>query len=230
MSFIVIEGLDGSGKSTQVKKLCDYFVQKGLSFEFIHFPDTGEEYFGKLISRFLRGEFGSIDEVDAWVVAMFFAGNRWALSSTIKQWLEKNKLVLVDRYVFSNMAYQVAKVLDEDKKQELRQWIYSLEFNKFNIPKPDLSIWLDVPVSFVERQLNSTRLGDDRSYLNGVKDIHEDSIHFQKLVYDEYALCYQQFVELKKVICYDEAGEMLNESVIFERLISVIKESLQINI
>lgn len=228
MSFIVIEGLDGSGKSTQVKKLCNYFIQKGVPFEFMHFPNTDEEYFGKLISRFLRGEFGTLGEVDAWVVAMFFAGNRWVMSDTIKQWLDHKTLVLVDRYVFSNIAYQAAKVANETKKQELRNWIYALEFDRFKIPKPDVSIWLDVPITFVERQLKTAREDADRSYLNGGKDIHEENIDFQQLVYNEYTSCYKQFSELKKVICSDKTGEMLNESVIFERLLSTIQENTKI--
>ena len=206
MSFIVIEGLDGSGKSTQVKKLCNYYRQQDVSLEFMHFPDTDEAYFGKLISRFLRGELGSIEDVDTWIVAMLFAGNRWSASNKIGQWLNEKKMVIVDRYVFSNIAYQAAKLSNEAEKQKLRKWIYSLEFDKFKIPKPDVNIWLDVPVSFVENQLNTIRTGDNRSYLEGVKDIHETNIKFQQLVYNEYTVSCNLFPELIKVVCYDQNG------------------------
>ena len=227
MSFIVIEGLDGSGKSTQVQKICDYYRHQGVNLEFLHFPNTSEEYFGMLISRFLRGEFGNIEEVDTWVVAMLFAGNRWAYANKLKKWIDDKKMVIVDRYVFSNITYQAAKLKNETEKQKLREWIYSLEYNQFKIPKPDINIWLDVPVSFVESQLNKNREGGDRTYLKGVKDIHETNIDFQQLVYNEYTTCCNLFPELIKVICYNQNGEMLNENTIFEKLISTINQNLK---
>jgi len=101
-----------------------------------------------------------------------------------------------------------------------------LEYEEFKIPKPDINIWLDVPVSFVETQLNKNRKGNDRSYLQGVKDIHETSINFQQLVYNEYDTCCNIFPELKKLICSDKNGQMLNETTIFEKLISTINNLL----
>ena len=226
MSFIVIEGLDGSGKSTQVNRLCNHLENNGIKFKYLHFPRTDEPYFGLLISRFLRGEFGDIDHVDPWMIAMIFAGDRWSAAKQIQQWIDSQTLMIVDRYVFSNMAYQVAKIKNTDEKQKLRNWIYTLEYETFNIPKPDLSIWLDAPISFVEKQLNSKRSGDDRSYLQGVDDIHETSINFQQLVYREYECCCQQFTDLKRIPCYNQAGEMMDEDSIFRLLLNSIETSI----
>jgi dTMP kinase len=227
MSFIVIEGLDGSGKSTQVKRLCNYLTNNKIKFEYIHFPRTDEPNFGLLISRFLRGELGDLDKVDPWVVAMLFAGDRWAASSQIRQWISEGTLVVVDRYVFSNMAYQVAKVKNIEEKIQLRNWIYALEYETFTIPKPDISIWLDAPLSFVEKQLKSKRSGDDRDYLQGVEDIHETSIDFQQLVYEEYAICSQQFGDLVRVPCYNHSGEMMNEDTIFDLLLTSVRKTIK---
>lgn len=227
MSFIVIEGLDGSGKSTQVSMLCKYLTDKNIRFEYLHFPRTHEPYFGLLVSRFLRGEMGDIDHVDPWMVAMLFAGDRWAASKQIREWLDAGVLVVVDRYVFSNIAYQVAKISNADEKQKLREWIYTLEYTMFDIPKPDLSIWLDAPITFVEQQLKSGRAGEDRDYLQGVEDIHETSINFQQRVSIEYSECCRQYDDLIRIACSDENGAMMHKDAIFERLIGKISETIK---
>ena len=109
MKLFVIEGVDGSGKSTQIKLLSEHLISKGHNCEFLHFPRTDAPYFGELIARFLRGEFGSLNEVDPYLVAMLYAGDRKDASDKIKGWLEKRKIVLLDRYTYSNIAYQCAK-------------------------------------------------------------------------------------------------------------------------
>ncbi|NMB50929.1 MAG: thymidylate kinase, partial [Bacteroidales bacterium] len=103
MKLIVIEGIDGSGKSTQIKLLKDYLTQRGYRCEFLHFPQTDAPFFGELISRFLRGEFGTLDKVDPWLVAMLYAGDRKDASNLIRGWLENGNLVLLDRYTYSNI-------------------------------------------------------------------------------------------------------------------------------
>ena len=97
MKLFVIEGVDGSGKSTQMKLLNDYFAAKGYSCELLHFPRTDSPYFGELIARFLRGEFGSIGDVDPYLVAMLFAGDRMDASGMIRNWLNEGRIVLLDR-------------------------------------------------------------------------------------------------------------------------------------
>ena len=186
MKLFVIEGVDGAGKSTQIKLLRDFFSRKGYKCEYLHFPRTETPYFGELIARFLRGEFGSLNEVDPYLVAMLYAGDRKDASEIIRNWLKEGKIVLLDRYTYSNIAYQCAKLNDIKSQTELMKWILSLEFNHFAIPRPDLNIFLDVPFAFTEKKLSNARTGDDRSYLNGTRDIHEESLAFQKNVRDIY--------------------------------------------
>lgn len=80
---------------------------------------------------------------------------------------------MLDRYVYSNLAYQCAKLSSDEEKQQLRKWILQFEFDFFKIPKPDVNIFLDVPLSFIEHKLKEPRQGNDRSYLKGKTDIHE---------------------------------------------------------
>jgi dTMP kinase len=222
MKLFVIEGVDGSGKSTQLKLLSEYLFKKGHKCEFLHFPRTNAPYFGELIARFLRGEFGSLNEVDPYLVAMLYAGDRKDASDKIKGWLEKKNIVLLDRYTYSNIAYQCAKLDDQISQEKLMKWILSLEFDHFAIPKPDLNIFLDVPFSFTEKKLLSNRSGNDRSYLNGTKDIHEESLNFQKKVRDIYLKVARFDDRLVVVDCRDGSGLMQTPRSISSIILNII--------
>ena len=222
--FIVLEGLDGAGKSTQIKKLRDMFAEQGIPSEYIHFPRFDAPYFGDMIARFLRGEFGSVDQVDPYIVAMLYAEDRRDASSLIKGWMDQGKVVIADRYVYSNIGYQCAKVENEAEREKLREWIFSLEYDYFKIPRPDVSLFLDVPFSFTERKLLSeVREGDDRSYLNGAKDIHEQSMDLQRKVRQVYVDAAQKDEDMYVVDCSNSEGEMASPEVIFERVMSRVK-------
>jgi len=222
MKLFVIEGVDGSGKSTQLKLLRKYITQKGYECEFLHFPRTDAPYFGELIARFLRGEFGTLKEVDPYLVAMLYAGDRKDASSIIQNWLVNKKIVLLDRYTYSNIAYQCAKLDDHQSQDKLMKWILSLEFEHFAIPRPDLNIFLDVPFSFTEMKLASARSGNDRDYLNGNMDIHEESLNFQKKVRDVYLRVARSDDNLVVVNCCDRNGRMNEPKVISGLILKII--------
>lgn len=224
MKLFVVEGVDGSGKSTQIKLLNDYFTQKGHRCEYLHFPRTDAPYFGELIARFLRGEFGSLNEVDPWLVAMLYAGDRKDASELISGWLKKGNMVLLDRYTYSNIAYQCAKLRDPEEQKALMNWILNLEFIHFGIPRPDLNIFLDVPFSFTEKKLSLSRTGEDRNYLNGTNDIHEGSLVFQRKVREIYLKVAQSDSHLCVVDCSNKHGSMLPPSKIFDLVIQIIAE------
>jgi dTMP kinase len=223
MKLFVIEGLDGAGKSTQIKLLREFFLKNGFSCEYLHFPRTDAPYFGELIARFLRGEFGTISDVDPYLVALLYAGDRKDAAQTINGWLKKGSIVILDRYTYSNIAYQCAKLPDREKQSELMKWILSLEFEHFSIPQPDLNVFLDVPFSFTETKLTASRSGDDRSYLNGVHDIHENNLNFQKKVRDMYLDVAKNDNRLAIVNCHNKDGGMLFPEEIFEKIINLIR-------
>jgi dTMP kinase len=224
MKLFVIEGVDGSGKSTQIKLLNDYLLKKGFRCEYLHFPRTNAPYFGELIARFLRGEFGSLNNVDPWLVAMLYAGDRKDAASMISNWLEKGSIVLLDRYTFSNIAYQCAKLKDPEEQDALMKWILRLEFEYFAIPQPDLNIFLDVPFSFTEKKLSASRRGEDRTYLNGTRDIHEESLEFQKKVRNIYLKVAKTYDRIAVVNCGDNNGIMLTPDKISNLIIRIITD------
>ncbi len=198
--------------------------EKGYDCEYLHFPRTDAPFFGELIARFLRGEFGALDQVDPWLVAMLYAGDRKDASETIKKWLKEGKMVLLDRYTYSNIAYQCAKLDKEKDQEDLYKWINDLEFRHFDIPRPDLSVFLDVPFSFTEDKLSSSRSGEDRNYLNGTKDIHEDSLAFQKKVRDMYVKVSKTDKQLCVIDCQNGKGKMLSPEKISSMITELITE------
>jgi dTMP kinase len=222
MKLFVVEGVDGAGKSTQIKLLRDFFSKKGYDCEYLHFPRTEAPYFGELIARFLRGEFGSIKEVDPYLVAMLYAGDRKDASDMIRGWLNSGKIVLLDRYTYSNIAYQCAKLHEIPAQDELMRWILSLEFDHFSIPRPDLNIFLDVPIAFTEMKLSGIRTGGDRTYLKGITDIHEESLEFQKMVRDIYLRVALTDDRLAVVNCSSKSSTMLAPEEIFNILINIL--------
>ena len=207
--FIAVEGLDGSGKSTQIDLLIKHFEQAGIPTKFVHFPRHGEGVFGSLISRFLRGEFGSVDQVHPQLVALIFAEDRKDFADTIRTWLAEGNVVLVDRYVLSNIAFQCAKTPGDDLKAHLRNWIIDFEYNYNRIPKPDVSLYLEVPFTFTERSLTKRRAEASRDYLNGQEDIHEQDFSLQLAVKQEYEVLASADQAISKVICYGADREML---------------------
>jgi dTMP kinase len=224
MKLFVIEGVDGAGKSTQIRLLRDFFIQKGYICEYLHFPRTETPYFGELIARFLRGEFGSLDSVDPYLVAMLYAGDRKDASDMIVQWLREGKIVLLDRYTYSNIAYQCAKLQGKMEQDKLMKWILSLEFDHFAIPQPDLNIFLDVPFAFTEKKLINARTGNDRAYLNGTKDIHEESLEFQKKVRDIYLKVAKSDNRLAVVDCSTGNQLMRTPEEIFKIIIKTFTD------
>ena len=220
--FIVLEGLDGAGKSTQIKQLRQLLASRGIESEYVHFPRFDSPVFGELRARFLRGELGSVESVDPYIVALLFAGDRADMAPQIRAWQAEGKVVIVDRYVYSNIGYQCAKLATEEQRAKLKQWILDTEYGYYNIPRPDLSLFLDVPFAFTAKSLTEQRSGDDRAYLNGEKDIHESSLDLQQMVRNVYLEAAKSDEALQVIDCSNADGGMDTPEGIFSRIESVV--------
>ncbi len=224
--LVVLEGLDGAGKSTQVKRLRSYLESLYGSIEYIHFPRYDAPVYGDLVSRFLRGDFGNNESVHPQLVALLFAEDRHGAAPGMKASLAEGRCVLLDRYVYSNIAYQCAKLSDNQEAEALRNWIFNTEYGNFELPAPDLNIFLDVPISFVESKLTSSRGGNDRNYLNGAQDIHEADMEFQKRVREIYRRQCELDPKFIRIDCSDENGQMLPPGAIFDKVKKVVDTAL----
>ena len=171
--LIIIEGLDGCGKSTQTALLEKYFEDNSVNFKKIKLPDYDSKS-STLVKMYLGGEFGkNANDVNAYAACAFYAVDRFA--SYKLDWgkdYENGTLILADRYATSNSIYQMEKI-DEDKWDEYLDWSADFEYNKIGIPKPDLVIFLDMPVDVSQKLMTSRYNGDE-----GKKDVHEANVDF----------------------------------------------------
>ena len=222
MGFLVIEGLDGSGKSTQLKMLCDYLNRQNMPYKYLHFPRLEAGVYGKLIARFLRGEMGANDQVDPYLVALIFAGDRTDASQLIRKWMDEGYLVVADRYVYSNIAFQCAKLTQAEERDKLRDWILEFEFGHNQLPKPSVNLYLNVPFAFTRQQLGTYRDGEDRAYLKGERDIHEEDLDFQEQVRQVYVSLAHHVNDLEIIQCMDQDGTMLSQEAISDLIVKHI--------
>ena len=171
--LIVIEGTDGSGKSTQFRMLWEHLQADQVSFQHIVFPRY-KEASSALIRMYLGGQFGNKpSDVNAYAASSFYAVDRYAsYKMDWSKWYEEGGLVLSDRYTTSNAVHQASKE-PEEKQAEFLSWLYDFEYNKLGLPHPDLTIYLDVPTDFTEKLLRG-READT----NTKADIHEKDMQY----------------------------------------------------
>ena len=160
-------------------------------------------------------------------MALLYAGDRADMAPQIRKWQEEGKVVIVDRYVYSNIGYQCAKIADKEARLRLNDWILHLEYEVNKIPRPDVSLFLDVPFSFTKSRLTEQREGDDRSYLNGAADIHEQSLSLQERVREVYISSAERDRELVVVDCSNDEGVMASPEQIFSRIEATIAPLLK---
>ena len=171
--LIVIEGTDGSGKSTQFRLLSEHLQKDNVSFKHLVFPRYSEES-SALIRMYLGGQFGSKPtDVNAYAASAFYAVDRYAsYKMDWGQWYENGGLVLSDRYTTSNAVHQASKEEGEDRQKYLK-WLYEFEYAQLGLPRPDLTIYLDVPTDFTEKMLRGREAAT-----NTKADIHEQDMQY----------------------------------------------------
>ena len=166
--LIVLEGTDGSGKSTQFDRLRAHLAQREMQFQCLKFPQYEEES-SALIRMYLAGEFGAHpSDVNGYAASAFYAVDRYASYKKVwGEWYERGGLVLADRYTTSNAIHQASKVPPEEREAFFR-WLYDFEYQKLGLPKPDLVLYLDVPT---EASVHMLRSREEQT--NTHADIHE---------------------------------------------------------
>lgn len=167
--LIAIEGIDGSGKGTQSARLVETLQQQNQSVELLSFPRYEHTKFGAAIGEFLNGKFGQLDEVHPQLASLLFAGDRFESKDVILDAAERHDVVVFDRYVASNVAHQAAK-LDEPERSQLMQWIDRVEFDIYGLPRPDLTILLDLPATMAQRLIAEKAA---RTYTDKAADLQE---------------------------------------------------------
>ncbi len=166
--LIVIEGLDGCGKSTQLELLPQNLLKNGIESKSVSFPDYDSDS-SALVKMYLGGKFGKKPgDVNAYAASLFYAVDRFAsYKTTWGDYYNQNGVIVSGRYTTSNAVHQTSK-MDESEWQGFLDWLYDLEYNKVGIPKPDKVIFLDMPIEVSQKLLSGRYKGDEAK-----KDIHE---------------------------------------------------------
>ncbi|HTU32286.1 MAG TPA: hypothetical protein VMF66_00630 [Candidatus Acidoferrum sp.] len=183
--LIVLEGIDGSGKRTQIEMLARALGAHGIAHACVSFPRY-DGFFGKLVARFLNGEFGPLVDVDPHFSALLYAGDRLESKSDIEAALAAGKILLADRYIGSNMAHQGARAPTQ-KRARFLHWLKQLEYDVYGLPREDLVIYLRVPVGEAHRLVGKKSA---RKYTTRKRDLQESNLaHLRQAaaLYDQLA-------------------------------------------
>jgi len=211
--LIVFEGIDGSGKTAQLKLLKKYLDYHNIPNKVIDFPRYKQSFHGKTVARYLQGEFGSINDTNPYLVSLAYALDRASAKQEMGKWLLEGKIVLADRYATSNMAHQGAK-LPRSKRNDFLNWEYELEYRVNKIPKEDVVIYLEVPVSVVKSLLTK----------RGGKDIHEENLKFLSESEKMYRKLAKQYSHWTIVNCLGAAENILTKVQIHKKVLEVLKK------
>ncbi len=218
-SLIVFEGTDASGKSVQSKLLIKYLKNKGQPLAYFDFPRY-ESAQGQYIAQYLRGELGPISAVSPYLLAVLFALDRSEVADSIKDFLNKDYIVICNRYTPSNMAHQGAKINGEKEQDQFVRWVSDLEYKQHKIPHESYVIYLDIPIQI------STKLQKNREnppHLENRQDIQEVDTKYQRKVralYNKLASTQENWIT---ITCVDQSGNLNTPETIHNEVLKSIK-------
>ena len=177
--LIVIDGTDGSGKGTQVALLVDSLKKEGYKIKIVDFPEYYKNFFGKFIGHCLSEQYYNFLNVHPKIASVLYAADRWESSKEIRDCLKKGYIVIANRYVSANQIHQGGKIKSPKKRAEFIKWLEEMEYGVFDIPRPDVTFYLSLPIELVLKLLkerNSSKM--KREYLKKKKDVHESDTDF----------------------------------------------------
>lgn len=218
--LVVIDGGNGSGKTTQAELLVQYLKTRKISIKHVDFPQYYNSFHGKTVARFLRGEFGEINEVSPYLASLAYAVDRASIKKEMEDFLHNGGFIIANRYATSSMAHQGAKFNEPKKREEFLKWLYELEYKVHRIPKENLVIYLHVPWRIGMRL---TKNKGNRRYLKGKNDIEEkdmrNRIESEKM-YLDFAKKNKHWIMIECV----ENDKMLPPKVIHEKIIKILED------
>ncbi|MBI2049252.1 MAG: hypothetical protein HYT29_02365 [Parcubacteria group bacterium] len=231
--FIVLEGTDGSGKTTQFKKLVARLrrvgsprstrAEAGFKVATFDFPQYGKEssYF---VREYLNGRYGGLEEVGPYRASIFYALDRFDVGPKIKKWLNEGRIVVSNRYVASNMGHQGAKIKGTRTRQKYFKWLDELEYGILGIPRPDLNIVLHIPARVAQRLVDKK---SGRKYVGGKKrDLHEADLGHLKRAEQTYLQMAKTFPKDFALVRCVEKGKLLSVEEIQEKVLNIARSVL----
>ncbi|KKR43316.1 MAG: Thymidylate kinase [Parcubacteria group bacterium GW2011_GWF1_40_6] len=176
--LIVIDGTDGSGKATQVALLVKRLKKEGKTVKVVDFPEYYKNFFGAFIGHCLSEQYYNFLNVHPKIASVLYAADRFESSKEIQNWLKKGYIVVANRYVSANQIHQGGKIKNAKKRNDFIKWLDEMEYEVFGIPRPDITLYLSLPINIVLQLLkerDSSKM--KREYLKKKKDVHEADVN-----------------------------------------------------
>lgn len=216
--IIVIEGIDGSGKNTQAKLLQQALDARQVHHKLWHFPLYQETFFGKEVAQYLNGEYGSLEHTHPKLTALLYAGDRYEKRDELLYELEQGTTILLDRYVPSNIAHQGAK-LDVEAFAEFQAWVEELEYGVFGLPRPHLTMFLDMPPEIAYKLVLEK---SKREYTDKKQDLHEENASYLQKVYNNFMRLSEE-QGWKRIACY-EGNQPCDVNTIHQKILQEVNK------
>lgn len=219
--LFVIDGIDGTGKATQTKLLKEKLESEGRKVVTLDFPQYDNNIGGRVIKKLLQGEFGDFLKLDPKAASAFYAADRRESLPKINQWLEDGYVVILDRYVSSNMIHQGSKIKDPVEAKKFLEWLDQLEHGLMELPRPDAILYLDVSAEVAAELLKARAIKE-----GGSRDEVEGNLSHMISSRD----CALQIVgsvnKWIRIICSDTNNELLSREAIHEKIFSSVEKTL----
>jgi dTMP kinase len=221
-TLIAIEGIDGAGKGTQAGRLVSALRELGLRVDTLQFPRYSATNFGGAIGDFLNGRFGSLGQVHPQLAAVLYAGDRFESRPLLMQMMDNNDVVVLDRFVGSNLAHQSAK-LDGAERTALVDWIEKIEFEVFQLPRPKLTVLIDMS-SQMSRELVARKA--TRDYTDQEADLQESDLPYLERVRRCYLALAHSRLDWRTVHGLNDEGSLRTIDEVGEEIRGIVCEHL----
>jgi len=223
--LIVIDGTDGSGKTTQMSLLAKKLKADGLKVKTIHFPHY-ENFFGEFIGHCLTEQYFNFINVHPKIASVLYAADRWESSEEIKKYLKQGYIVVLDRYVSANQIHQGGKISNVKKREAFIKWLNEMEYEVFKIPRPDITLYLSLPLNLVEVLIKDRNQKSFRAYAGNKKDVHEVDLNFKKNSIKSAVWLSKFLKNFIKIDCAPN-GKILPREVIHEEIYEKVKKIIK---
>lgn len=225
--LIVIDGTDGSGKATQVEYLTNRLKKDGYKIKIVDFPEYYKNFFGAFIGHCLSEQYYNFINVHPKIASVLYAADRWQSSKEMINWLKEGYIVIANRYASANQIHQGGKISDTKKRNNFIKWLNQMEFEVFGIPKPDITLYLSLPIHIVMKLLNERESSQmKRKYLKKNKDVHEADEKFMENSIKSALWLAKTQPNWAKIDC-SKKGEILSREDIHEMVYNEVKKILK---
>jgi len=224
--LIVIDGTDGSGKATQVALLMKRLKKEGYTIKTVDFPEYYKNFFGKFIGHCLSEQYYNWVHIHPKIASVMYAADRWESKGEIEGWLKKGYIVIANRYVSANQIHQGGKIKIAKKRNDFMKWLDQMEYEVFKIPRPNLTLYLSLPIDITLKLLKNRDHQMKREYLKKKKDVHEADVDFLINSRKSALKLAKEVPNFIKIECSDKNGILRREQIhemVYEKVKKVIK-------